>query len=523
MNNEHLLAIAKKFQKDADMIKIVTTARSQKNNGIILSLYGAIEYPLIAFSMGVIGQQTRIDCLAHGALWTYCSIGRKKIASGQMSLGEMAKEKIYCVIGSPIRHSMSPVMHNKNFKSLGLNANYSAVQVSNLSQWMKTVQKRDIHGINVTMPYKTEVMKYLDEIDPLAEKIGAVNTIHNRNGKLIGYNTDAFGALQAIKEKTKKLKNRKVIILGSGGAARAISFILEREKTDVVIISRNIKKAKEIGKALKYNNKNIKEQLQEADILINCTPIGMNSNETPVPKESLNKNLVVFDIVYTPIKTKLIRDAEEKGCETILGYKMLAFQGAQSFQIWTGKKPNVSIMLDAVKKQLLPSIVLTGFMGSGKTSVGKILAKDLGREFIDIDEEIEKKEKMSIKNIFRNHGEKHFRKLENEILRDVASRKNVVISCGGGIVLEDKNRQRLKSFITVNLKAEPRTIAQRLSKDKSRPLLFGLSNKDKIKKISRILKERENLYKITADYSVKTDGLSKKESEKEIMRSIIKI
>ena len=467
-------------QKGADILKIITTPRSLIDNQTILSLYQKTSLPLIAFGMGKIGQGTRTDCLAYGSPWTYCSIRDKGTAPGQISLKTAKRTKIYCLIGNPVKHSMSPAMHNANFRSLNIKAKYTAVPVVDLKKYLKNFTARKISGANITMPHKIEVMKYLDEIDPLAKKIGAINTVQNKNKKLIGYNTDGQGALLAIKEKIKNIKNKKISILGSGGAARAIYFTLKQEKADPLIIAKDKKQAATIRKFVTLNNRNLKTELEKTDILINCTPVGMDKEESLVPQKYLKKHLVVFDIVYNPLKTKLIKDAEAVGCQTILGYKMLVHQGARSFDLWTGLKPNLPIMTNIVRNGLSPNIALIGFMGSGKTTVGRILAERLNRKFIDLDDEIEKKTETTISKIFADYGERHFRKLETSSLRKVLSGENLIISCGGGIILKEQNRKLLKSCLVILLEAKPETIIQRLENDSNRPLL-NASNREKIK------------------------------------------
>ncbi|MCK5460269.1 shikimate dehydrogenase, partial [Candidatus Parcubacteria bacterium] len=441
-------------------------------------------------------------CLIHGAPWTYCSLGKKQTASGQIELKQAKKIKLYGVIGNPIKHSMSPAMHAANFQSLKINAKYAAIQVKNLKKYMEIFAARGILGINITIPHKVEVMKYLDKIDALAKKIGAVNTVKNKNGKLIGYNTDGYGALKFLREKVKSIRNKKIVILGAGGAARAIYFTLKQEKANLIILARDKASGEKIGKTLKLNNKNLKIELGKADILINCSSVGMNSEETLVPKEYLKKNLVVFDIVYTPIKTRMIKDAEAVGCKTVLGYKMLVYQGAESFKIWTGRKADIAVMSDIVRNHLLPSVALVGFMGSGKTTVGKVLAKKLNKNFIDIDVEIEKRAKLPITEIFAKYGEANFRKIEKDELKSALKNRTAVIACGGGVVLSKKNRELLKNFSTVIfLKAEAETIAKRLKNDKSRPLLCG-SDKEKIKKIKEMIKKRKIFYQKVLDFTI---------------------
>lgn len=278
-----------------------------------------------------------------------------------------SKTRLCAVIGDPIAHSLSPVMHNAAFKALNLNYVYLAFQVKRgeLKKAVDWFRTRGILGISVTLPHKVEIMKYIDSVDQLAEAIGAVNTIHNKDGKLLGYNTDGIGALNALKEKMPNLHGRKVLIVGAGGAARAIAFTLANEGVKLTILNRTGKKAITLAKSLQekfgspvsgfeLENKLLRKSLAEADILINATQVGMSpkENETLVTRNSMKPNLAVFDIVYNPLKTKLLREAEAAGATTITGVKMLVYQGAEAFRIWTGHNPPIEVMHRAVIDEL---------------------------------------------------------------------------------------------------------------------------------------------------------------------------
>ena len=265
------------------------------------------------------------------------------------------------VIGDPIEHTMSPAMHNAVFKELGMDYLYVAFRVKKeeLGEAIRGMRALSIRGLNVTIPHKVDVIPFLDELDPLAERIGAVNTIVNDDGVLKGYNTDATGFLQALLEREIGPKGKNVVILGAGGASRAISFILAERGANLVILNRLLELdwAEELARqisqvfekeieALKLDEENLTTVLREADILVNATSVGMspNINETPVPAKLLNSGLVVFDIVYNPIKTKLLREAEAAGAKTIGGLNMLAWQGALAFEQFTGQKAPVDLM-----------------------------------------------------------------------------------------------------------------------------------------------------------------------------------
>ena len=276
------------------------------------------------------------------------------------------------VIGDPIEHSMSPAMHNAAFQKLGLDYVYLPFRVrrEELDKAVKGVRALNIRGLNVTIPHKVAVIQFLDELDSLAEKIGAVNTIVNDNGVLRGYNTDATGFLRALVERGINPKGENVVILGAGGASRAISFILAEKGANLTILNRLLELdwAKELSgrisqifkrevSALELNRENLVAALEKADILINATSIGMSPNvdETLVTSKLIRPALVVFDIVYNPIKTRLLREAEEAAVETIGGLEMLLWQGALAFEKWTGVKAPLEVMRAEVIKGLTRS------------------------------------------------------------------------------------------------------------------------------------------------------------------------
>jgi len=271
------------------------------------------------------------------------------------------KTKVCGVIGDPIEHTMSPVMHNAAFKELGLDYIYIAFRVpgEELGKAIAGMRAFGITGLNVTIPHKVSIIPYLDRLDPLAEKIGAVNTVVNNNGVLTGHNTDASGFLQALLDKGIDPAGKNAAILGAGGASRAICFSLADRGADLVILNRKLeldwaeKLAKEISvafkkevPALELNETNLAANMEQTDILVNATSVGMtpNDNETPVPAGLLRPGLVIFDAVYNPVQTRLRREAEAAGAETVGGLDMLAWQGALAFEKWTGKKAPVELM-----------------------------------------------------------------------------------------------------------------------------------------------------------------------------------
>lgn len=273
------------------------------------------------------------------------------------------KTNVTGIIGNPVEHSLSPLMHNAAFKYLGLDYIYVPFLVTEnaLEGAIRGSKSLNIKGLNVTIPHKTEVIKYLDSVDKTAELIGAVNTIKFNGNHVKGFNTDSIGAVKAIEE-VSSVKNKKIIILGAGGAARAIAFqILLEGVGSLVIANRTPENAfnlqKDIVEKLNLDvktadfGKGLENELLDADILINTTPIGMYphiSDKPPVKSEMMHKNLIVNDIVYNPLKTGLLREAEKCGAKTVSGIKMLIYQGVEAFKIWTGIYPPVSIFENAL-------------------------------------------------------------------------------------------------------------------------------------------------------------------------------
>lgn len=279
------------------------------------------------------------------------------------------KTTICGIIGDPIEHTMSPAMHNAAFEELGLDYIYIPFKVKSLElrKAIEGIRGLNLRGVNVTIPHKVAVMSLLDRIDPLAERIGAVNTIVNDAGILTGYNTDAAGFLQVLRGKGIELAEKRVLLLGSGGAGRSISNMLAAEKAQLVILNRKqrLTAVEDLARRLvdsygvnikvrELTNENIRKEIQDADILVNATSLGMSpeNEQTPVPADFLHTNLIVFDIIYNPMPTRLLREAKTAGARTIDGLEMLVQQGAVSFEKWTGMKAPVDVMRKSVESLL---------------------------------------------------------------------------------------------------------------------------------------------------------------------------
>jgi shikimate dehydrogenase len=266
-----------------------------------------------------------------------------------------AETELYGVIGNPVHHSLSPVIHNGAFRRLGWNAVYLAFEVKNLEEALRGIRGMGVRGVSVTIPFKTEVVRFLDRVEGVAKKIGAVNTIVNRGGRLIGYNTDCDGALEALEQKMK-LRGKRVVLLGAGGAARAIGFGLKERDLPLIVVNRSTERGQALCTELGCDYLPMSSLVRmkagelEADVIINATSLGMypRDGKTPFPKELLKKGMIVMDIVYEPLQTRLLREAKEKGCATVDGLEMLIRQGMAQFEIWTGGRPDIG----QIKKDL---------------------------------------------------------------------------------------------------------------------------------------------------------------------------
>ncbi len=268
--------------------------------------------------------------------------------------GAVEAPPVYAIFGDPVGHSLSPVMHNSALAQTGHQGVYLAFKVRDIAAAVGGIRGLDIQGVSITIPHKVSVMRYLDEVDALAEEIGAVNTIVNRQGILHGYNTDCPGAVKALLEKTT-IKGKQVAIVGAGGGARAIGFGIKQAEGRITIINRSRLSGEKLAGDLSCDFKPLAEVRKlDYDIVVNATPAGMipHDGSTPVKPELLEVGTVVMDTVYNPLKTRFLRDAENADCMTIDGVSMLVHQGAVQFELWTGENAPVDVMRRAVLDEL---------------------------------------------------------------------------------------------------------------------------------------------------------------------------
>jgi len=261
---------------------------------------------------------------------------------------------IYGVIGHPLTHSLSPTMQNAAFLEKGLNAIYLAFETKNLEDALKGMRALGIKGMSVTIPHKSSVIPLLDQVDDHARRIGAVNTIVNDQGRLVGYNTDALGALKALEEKTE-IFGKTCLILGAGGAARAIGYILKKHGVDLTLANRSRVRGEELADFLECPFIPLEKTPDlQVDLLIQTTSVGMypHDDESIVSSDALNPGTIVMDIVYNPIETKLLSIAKGQGCLTVNGLGMFICQGAEQFKLWTSLEAPVEVMRSAVEEEL---------------------------------------------------------------------------------------------------------------------------------------------------------------------------
>jgi shikimate dehydrogenase len=274
-----------------------------------------------------------------------------------------AKTKVYCLIGDPVEHSISPLIFNTLFKHLGVNGVYLAFNVKpeNLADAVSGFKAIGIKGFNVTIPHKIQIIKFIDYVDAEAKLINAVNVVNNCNGVLKGYNTDGYGALKALKSFDVRISGKTVTLIGAGGASRAIAFTIAYENPGkIYIVNRTLSRAEELAYSLRGRvdvrpcSFNDLYAFKEADIVINCTPVGMHPSvdESPFDCSLLKDECVVMDIVYNPVETKLLKEAKALGLKTINGVPMLVYQAALAFKIWINQYPPIELMMNTAYKAL---------------------------------------------------------------------------------------------------------------------------------------------------------------------------
>ncbi|MBQ8733967.1 MAG: shikimate dehydrogenase [Anaerotignum sp.] len=342
----------------------------------------------------------------------------------------------YGLIGEKLGHSFSKIIHEQL-----ADYTYDLIPLTR-EELDKFMTEKQFSALNVTIPYKETVIPYLDEIDAHAQKIGAVNTVVNRNGKLTGYNTDFYGFRYMLLNNGIDVKNKKALVLGKGGASKAVLAVLEELGAKEILTVYYKENPKTITYDECYANHS------DAEIIVNTTPVGMypKADDCPIDLSRFPDLSGVADVVYNPLRTQLIVEAEKRGINAAGGLEMLVAQAKYAVEIFLDTKIADSrideINADLVKER--SNLVLIGMSGGGKTILGRKAAEILGKIFVDTDEEIVKRIGMPIADFFTKEGEPAFRKIETEVLHELSSQNNLVISTGGGIVKNPLNVEYLK-------------------------------------------------------------------------------
>ncbi len=396
--------------------------------------------------------------------------------------------KLYGCIGEKLTHSFSKEIHNAL-----ADYDYRIIELSREALG-DFANQGDFAAINVTIPYKEAIMPYLYEIDEHAASIGAVNTVVNRDGKLYGYNTDFFGMSELLWHADVSLKDKKVLILGTGGTSKtAYAVALAEGAREIIRVSRTAKDG-----AISYGD--MYERHTDAEVVINTTPVGMYPNifGKAIELERFPHLSGVIDAVYNPLRTPMVLDARKRGIPAEGGLYMLVAQAVRASEIFTDTSYNGDTLRCVYRKIVSDkeNIVLVGMPGCGKSTVGYLLSVALGRELIDTDKLIEKKAGKDIPAIFREDGEAVFRKLEAEVIRECASENGVIIATGGGAVLRADNIDALRENGRIYFIDRPLEL---LVPTSDRPL--SSTRED----ITRRYVERYGIYKAAADITVSAD------------------
>ncbi len=389
------------------------------------------------------------------------------------------------LLGRKLGHSYSPQIH----KALG---DYEYTLFEKEPEELEAFLKSgDFTGLNVTMPYKQSVIPYLDELSEVAQRLGAVNTVVCRNGRLTGHNTDCFGFRYLVQKSGLEAAGKSALVLGSGGACKTAVAVLEELGATVTVISRSGKN--------NYDNLDL-----DAELLVNTTPLGMypNTGCAPVDLSGFTRLCGVLDVVYNPARTQLLMDAERLGIPAFGGLSMLVAQAKEAAEWFTGKSVNDCEIarIEGILRRQTENIILIGMPGCGKTTVGKGLAEALNRPFVDTDAIIEEKAGMPIPEIFASFGEAHFRRLETQAAAEVGKQSGLVIATGGGMVTRAENYPLLHQNGRIF----------RLHRDVH---LLATDGRPLSNKLHTLYENRRNFYESFADHFVDNGGSIEKTVE----------
>ncbi len=447
-------------------------------------------------------------------------------------------EKCIGIFGNPIQHTLSPVIHDTLSDALGIDERYLVFQVEKeLGAHVRSAFEQGILGLNITVPYKQDVMEYLDGVDDAAHDIGAVNTLVRTQQGYRGYNTDMPGLARALESEGIGLQGEKIIMLGAGGAARAVAYMCMKYGAGITyIVNRTYDNAEKIAA---YMNKCFgKEGIvpvaatdyasipKDSYLFIQCSSVGLHEGDgLPVVTDETFYGMAKcgVDLIYNPSETPFLKLMKRMGVKAVNGLKMLLYQGVMAYELWNRIKVPEELC-SLVYRRLRETVygrklVLIGYMGAGKTTLGRYLAEKYAYDFIDTDAYISEKAGMSINEIFSVHGENYFRNLETETLEELMQKNgNMVIATGGGLPLRAENQTLLHELGNVcYLRACPDTIYDRVKNSTDRPLL---ACDNPYEKICNMLKARAPIYESTADICLDTDDMTTEAAAEKIMEAV---
>lgn len=453
------------------------------------------------------------------------------------------KTGICGLLGDPVEHTLSPVIHNSLNELLGYNSVYVPFHVGRdgLESAVKGAYELGIQGMNVTVPHKNDVCRMVTGLDSVAEGIGSVNTlVRDETGHgYRGYNTDMPGLLRAITSDGITVTGEQVIILGAGGVSKAVAYMCMQEKAaDIYILNRTPDKARQLAEDMNrfFGEERIQafslneyrrfcrstetsKEDRHSYIVFQCTTMGLSprNDQTVLDDPEFYSCVKVgIDLIYNPANTRFMQYVKDAGGHAYNGLKMLLYQGIIAYELWNSCEVSDAIaeeVYDRLYASIHPSldnIVLIGFMGSGKSTIGRVFEQQYGYSLIDTDAYIEQREGMTIKEIFDTYGEGYFRKVETQALQDLVNEtRHAVISTGGGMPLRRENCRLLRELGNVfYLKAEEETIWNRVKQGRKRPLLLC---EDPRARVHALMMEREGIYQKAAHDQIAVDDKTPEE------------
>lgn len=399
---------------------------------------------------------------------------------------------MYGLLGKKLGHSFSKTIHEE-FTS----EEYKLIETNNLDQFFN---ETSFNGLNVTIPYKKEIIPYLDKLSPEANAIGVVNTVINRNNKLFGYNTDYYGLDKSLGYYDIKVKNQTVLILGNGSTSSTISYYCKVKGAKKIVV---------LGRNPNHNEYYFNDisKFKDATIVFNATPVGMfpnNSDNTLIDLSTLPKVETVVDMVYNPLRSNLIIAAEALNIKAVNGLLMLIYQAIKAIELFHNTVISDEVVLKYYHKLLTEklNLIFVGMPMSGKSFYSRLVSTYYNKILIEIDDEISVQAKDSIENIFRSKGEPHFRNIEKQIISKYSKLNNQAISCGGGVILNKENMVNLKQNGIIIFIDMPLDLLMRCN-PKNRPLLQDKDN------LVKLYNDRISLYKTFQDITIHKTSFDK--------------